>query len=489
MSNRHWWVGGAFLAIACAPNAQNESGEADVASLSQALTPTQTRVLGFETPTADWTPTVGTVGQSTTHTQGSFALSIAPNGWTEIGSRLLDSLGPVKNTLSYDIRLPATVAWGETRAVIKVPSLGINWQELGTFSLVGRAANTFHKVTLPVPASLATVLGGTYTDLQVRIIINAAPTTGSYLLDNIDIAQPSGGGAGGASGTGGAGAGGGGAGGAGAGAAGAGAGGAAGSAGSAGSAGTGQVVTDSLSITLPTVVAPQDAFMSSSQRMQIDARVVLGAASALEHVSNLGSLGLELGSIGFAHANLYNAAGPTELRSQSTVRGFVRANGTIGKQPPVTIQGGEFQNTPVPATTLSWPITWPPSSTGDVILHQPPGDATLAPGRKGRAVTRAGGASSVRVRRVSCAAAPTFAMAPAARALRAGAPRPWRRLVRRYALVRSTSSSCRTPRSTGSIPGTASPVATRTGWARPTTVAWRYSSLRRSWPATTISLR
>jgi hypothetical protein len=363
--NKFWWIGCAFAVAACAGA---EPSEEHVGEASQALTALQARVLGFEAPATDWTAAGRTIGQSTTRTEGALALSVVPNNWTEVVSRPLESLGAVKSTLSYAIRLPATVPWGDTRAVIRIPSQGLTWQELGIYTLSGRAANTFHTVSFSIPASLEAALEGSYTDLEFRIIINVPQTNAAYLIDNIDIASSSQG-VGGAGGSGGGGSG------------GAGAAGVGGTA--AGSGGGGVITTDTLSIVLPTGIQPHQAFMSSSDRLQVDARVTLGTPNALEHVSNLGANGLELGSMGFAHANVYNAAGPTNLRSQATVRGFVRAHGIIDAQEPVFVTGGRFPSTPVPATTFSWGITWPPSSLGDVILHQPPSDRTLDPGRYG----------------------------------------------------------------------------------------------------------
>ena len=80
---------------------------------------------GFETPTADWTSPTGVLGQSTTRSQGSFSVSVRNNGWTEVVSRPLSSLGPVGPMINYDIRLPQTVTWGETRMIVRLPSKSV----------------------------------------------------------------------------------------------------------------------------------------------------------------------------------------------------------------------------------------------------------------------------------------------------------------------------------------------------------------------------
>jgi len=254
-------------------------------SVTSALTAAQQQILGFESPATDWSSPTGTLGRSSTHSQGSFSTSVLNNGWTEIISKPIASLGPVSDMLTYDLRLPQAMPWGETRVIIRIPSQSIFWQDLGSVPLVSTPAGVFERITFALPPALVTALSASYTDLEIRVVINAPTSTTPFLLDNLAIAPaaPSGGGGG----------------------------------------STGSVL--SFAVTTPSGLGPADMFMSTTSRLQIDDRVVLGTSSGLESVANFGSAGFELGAQAVAHANVYSASGTTLLRSRSTVSGFVRA--------------------------------------------------------------------------------------------------------------------------------------------------------------------
>src|SRR5688572_23896066 len=184
----------------------SEEGAGNVATSSEALTTEQTRVLGFEAPTTDWRTSAGTLSSSTTRSQGSLSLGIRPNGWTELTSIRLSSLGNVNNTFKYDVRIPSLPVWGETRAILIVPSRDIYWAELGTKDLRTLPVGSFQTVTFSIPAALEAVLDGTYSDLTIKIVVNAQNLSQPYLIDNIQLAAPGGsGGTGGTAGTGGTG--------------------------------------------------------------------------------------------------------------------------------------------------------------------------------------------------------------------------------------------------------------------------------------------
>jgi len=55
-----------------------------------------------------------TLASSTTHTQGARSLAVSVNGWTEVTSLDLSSMGSVASSFSFDLRLPQTVSWGDT---------------------------------------------------------------------------------------------------------------------------------------------------------------------------------------------------------------------------------------------------------------------------------------------------------------------------------------------------------------------------------------
>ncbi len=150
------------------------------------LSPDQDRVLGFE-DSSDWSRVDRT---STASTQGSYSALVAVNGWTEVASIPLSTLGEVSDTLSVDIRLPSVQYWGELRVVVKIPSLGVYYQELGIHSISGLSADMFHTFEFDIPPSLVDQLAQSYSDLTLTVIINAE--SGDYLLDRLDVGQDEG---------------------------------------------------------------------------------------------------------------------------------------------------------------------------------------------------------------------------------------------------------------------------------------------------------
>ena len=161
-----------------------------------ALTPVQARVLGFEN-VADWSvATSGTIGVSSTASQGNQSLAVTPNGWTEINSIQLSGLENVATTLSYDIRLPQAAPWGETVAILISPSQGLWWGELGRQQLPGLPVGQFATVSFPIPAAVVTALGNA-NDVTIKLVINAPALNQPYLLDNLVLTQGGDGGGGG----------------------------------------------------------------------------------------------------------------------------------------------------------------------------------------------------------------------------------------------------------------------------------------------------
>jgi len=140
------------------------------------------------------------------------------------------------------------------------------------------------------------------------------------------------------------------------------------------------------SVQFPQGLTIGQMMISTTNRLQIDDRVTLGVQGQTARFANFGTSGLEIGSTGFTNGNVYNGAtGTTLLRSNATVRGFVRAAGGITTQPPVTITGGTFPNTPTPSQTTSFTVAWPNSMPAGIFLPPdtpPPSDPPrpIAPG-------------------------------------------------------------------------------------------------------------
>jgi hypothetical protein len=156
------------------------------------------RVLGMEAPTTDWKilyNAPGTIGFSTSVTQGSASLSLRPRGNVPIQSAQLAQLGSrVGTSFMVDIQFQGTHAnawwWGVLTIGVDIPSLGVSSNNNGlivnSFDLTNKIASGWKTLTFGVPAALRTLLADNYDDLQFTITINVpANSTGTYLLDNL----------------------------------------------------------------------------------------------------------------------------------------------------------------------------------------------------------------------------------------------------------------------------------------------------------------
>jgi hypothetical protein len=353
------WVllAGCVALYACSGDGENGSGES-IGGFSEALTTAQSRVLGFETPTADWTTNAGTLSSSTTRSQGAQSLGIRPNGWTELTSIPLSSLGNVNSTFRYDVRIPSLPVWGETRVILMAPSRGIYWAELGSRDLRTLPVNSFSTVTFTIPPALESVLDGAYNDLRIKIVVNAQTLAQPYLIDNIVLASAGGtGGTGGTAGTGGAA-------------------GSGGTAGTSGSGGTGPGTQRTFTILRPQGVAIADTFISATDHVSIFSQAVVGVSGKTPAVASFGSsTQTYLQAQARAFANVYSVPN-VQLDAKTRVSGFIRTRGTISKQgvgadAPV-VSGGEFTNTSVLPTVMSWSVTEPTTNSGNVEFFAVP---------------------------------------------------------------------------------------------------------------------
>ncbi len=318
-----------------------KSRDGDLVTLSGALTATQQRILGFEAPTTDWSSPTGTLGQSTTVSQGSRALSVVPNNWTEIDSVPLSSLGAVKDTVSYDIRLPQAAAWGETRLVLVSPSLNLFWQELGSRSLTTVPAGSYQTIQFPLPAPVKAALQGQYSDLRFKVVINGPVLASPYLVDNIDIALPSGtdGGAGGGS-------------------------------------------ASSFSVSLPTGLTPPQVGVHAQSGLRINDR---GRPSGF--LVNLGGIETNIGADAVV-PSIWSVVNVV-LRDRARVEGNVRTSGTVALSSGATVTGSTLTSQDLSQrTTTQWSTTFPSSHQGDRILEPGTPPVTLAPGAYGNVVLK-----------------------------------------------------------------------------------------------------
>lgn len=346
------WAVAALALSSAGCSSSSEPGEENVGEGQQALSATQTRVLGFETPASDWSAS-RPISSSSTVSQGSAALAITPNGYVEVLSIPLSSLGAVKPQLSFDLRLPQTLAWGDVRLVVNLPSKGFGWQDLGSVSLVGMPAGSYRKLTFALPANLETALESSYTDLRLRVVLNTPSTAAPLLLDNFDIADTGG--------------------------------------------STIPAPANALTFTYPRGQALASVFMSASDYLQVDDRVTLAQAGHLPIVAGLGSSGVVIGAGARAYSNVFSG-GPVALQASSHVYGFVKAAGKVTKQQTdVLVDGGITEYTPVPTASTSINVNFPPAGTpqtigpdGPIVPLAPGSYASLDVRSRGRVSLKAG---------------------------------------------------------------------------------------------------
>ncbi|MBN2803443.1 MAG: hypothetical protein JXR91_10135 [Deltaproteobacteria bacterium] len=143
-------------------------------------------ILGFENHNL-WS---NTDRNSDIHSEGQRSVALDVVNWTEVTSVALSSLADVSEKVSVDIYSPHDVVnWGETRIIIKIPSLSEWYRELGSKSMIGAPGGEFRTYTFSLPSDLQAKLEGTYKDLTVTVVVNAPD--GEYLIDNLVLGTTS----------------------------------------------------------------------------------------------------------------------------------------------------------------------------------------------------------------------------------------------------------------------------------------------------------
>jgi len=150
----------------------------------QGTSSTTASVFGFENA-SQWTASSGTVSSSAIVTQGVASLGVAGFYYTELTSAPLSSVGTPSSTLSIDVRSPISLGYGNVQLTVDAPSAQIYAQYLGQVSLAGTAANSYRTLSFSIPASVVSKLQGSFTDLRLKIAVNAPNSSSPYLFDNI----------------------------------------------------------------------------------------------------------------------------------------------------------------------------------------------------------------------------------------------------------------------------------------------------------------
>lgn len=343
LKNLAFCVGALTVLAGCGQEEQETQSQ--VRTVRDALTASAEalRILGFE-DAADWN---GSSANSSESSQGASSVGVSVNGWTEITSVPLSTLGTVAPLLSVDVQLPAaTPYWGEVRVIVKLPSQGESYRDLGGASLTALTPGTFHTLEFPVPTDLRTKFAEQYTDLSFSVIINAP--AGDYLVDNLSIGQDLEGGQ------------------------------------SDSSASTSQLQL--LSFSLPMGASPADIAVASQFGLELKDRVHIESSgdSLISSAEGAVDIGVE------AEIDSVVSGDDVELRDRAVATGAVLAAGDVIKHNDVSIQGEETAGANVlPFDTFSWRARLPAISTEDYHL-EPVSDLALSPGSYGALVVKPG---------------------------------------------------------------------------------------------------
>lgn len=337
MMNRSWFWSVVLVVVGAACSSSDRAE--DAAMQRQALASPES-VLGFEDP-AQWSASSGSVSPGAERSEGSGSVAVSIQGYTEVTSVELESVGPVGTTASLDIRLEDPVPWGEVRLIVIAPSLG-EWRDLGGRALGGLAADGFHSLSFTIPEDLRTKLQGTFSDLKFRIVVNAP--SGQYTLDRLRLGGPS----------------------------------------------VARPTFFTFSVELPAGTAPHDLVVGASERLDISDRVTLlrdGAPAAV--YSAQGGVGVgdvELGVNTIVAA--VTAGDDVSLSSGARVTGDVVAGGLIHKQAGAVVGGAELEEQAVETDVISW-REQRPNLKGDILL-EPTATKAIVPGAYGAVRVQSG---------------------------------------------------------------------------------------------------
>jgi hypothetical protein len=340
----------------------------DIATRTQNLTSTQSRVLGFESPASDWSSTSGAISASSNASQGTTALSWTAAGYTQITSIRIDAPGLAKSTASYDLRLPTTLGWGTAGLVAKVPSLGIHWSDLGTVNLGGMPSGTYRTINFNVPGNVQAALNSGATDITFVVVLNAQAGSGNFLVDNLSVSEVSSGGSGGTGGNG-------------------------------GGSGGGSTTGETFSFSVPRGADVDELLLSTTQQMTIDSRCVLGEAGKLSTVSSGGPAESDFASAVRGYTNIISQ-GHVDLMSQAHIYGDITTGGIVKRQDgSVLVDGVTTQGATISADVSEWQVEWPIGTGTSVqrLANSPP--ITLEPGHYGSISIHTNSAVSLRTGR------------------------------------------------------------------------------------------
>lgn len=328
------WLGTLLVLLAC-----SSTDSERVVRSSQALTEVQSRILGFENAPADWSASNGSpITSSSNASQGSAALSIVPNGYTQITSVNLPAPGNARATATLDVQVPTQLPWGEVRLVARVPSLQHYWVDLGGEALQNLAPGAFRTVSFPIPQHIQDALNGSAPDVSFVVVLNAPTGVGPFLIDNLVVSTST-----------------------------------------SGSSGSSSEEV-ALSLFVPRGASLADVMLSGTQKLTIDDRSTLGEEGSLTVVASIGPDLSEFGAEVTVYAHILSEGDVDFLRSQSTVHGHITTEGVVRRQDNVSTLGGVSEGVPVSSVETRWTVNWPLTLEAPVTLPPDAPNQELAPG-------------------------------------------------------------------------------------------------------------
>lgn len=333
------------------------SGESsDVRQAGQNLTLGQDRVLGFEAPSSDWTANNGSpVGSTTDVTQGSAALTITPNGYTQLNSTQISAVGaPVASNITFDMKVPAGLSWGTVELVFKSPSQGLWWTHVGTINASGSTPG-YKSYSFPMPGPAAKALASDANDITFTFVING-PSGAQYTIDNLfvggDTSSPP---------------------------------------------ADPPPIPRTLSLNIPRGYAARNLLFSATRKVTVDDRSTLSRPGEKPIVASVGPQTTEFGADIDGYVDIVSQGDVDFVRSQAHIYGDVTTGGTINIQDAsVQIDGVQTEHAAVSSTVTDFTVQWPSVMTKSVYLETDIEDTPVDPGAYNQ--LRVGSRSTVTLR-------------------------------------------------------------------------------------------
>ncbi len=180
---KHWiWILGSIASLNGCANDDSEDLENGVGELSQALTSAE--VLGFE-DLSHWSVSSGTKQHVTPATEGSKALGVSGFYYTSLTSSVVHQLSGVSSELSLDVKLPSAASWGDVRIVLRAPSKGLWYGDLGAQGLSALVSGRYEALKFTIPPAIRAALEAGPSDLRIEIAVNTPGFSAPVAFDNL----------------------------------------------------------------------------------------------------------------------------------------------------------------------------------------------------------------------------------------------------------------------------------------------------------------